>query len=80
MTADKTLIACSTNYYRPTCEYRLVSVPYYRVGVATYHVILLQTSNLSLVRRYSGIGFCPEQANVQVVFAESGKLVADDVS
>ena len=38
----------------------------------------LQMSDLSLVRRSYSIGFCPDQPNEPLAFAEYGKLIADD--
>ena len=71
VTTDETLIACGTNYYHPNCEYRLVSLQHFGcMGVATDHVISLQLSDLSLVKRYVSTGFCPETVDVPTAFVE----------
>ena len=78
VTASETFIVCGTNYYNPTCEYRLVSLQCLWVGVAVYHMILLQKSDLSLVRRHFSAGFCPEQPKVPMTFVESGERFVTD--
>ena len=73
VTANETFIVCGTNYYNPTCEYRLVSLQCSRVDVAAYHMILLQKSDLLLARRHISAGFCPEQPKVQMSFVQAGE-------
>lgn len=46
--------------------------------ILIYHVMSLQISDLSVVRKNFGIGFCPERSDVPLAFAESGKLMSDD--
>jgi len=43
--------------------------------MAGYHMISVQISDLSLVRKHTSIGFCPEVAEVPVAFVESGELI-----
>lgn len=43
------------------------------VGVAASHVILLQKSNLSLIKNQDSNGFCPEQADTDTAFVEFSK-------
>ena len=45
------------------------------MDMATYHVILLQISDLSLVRIQTSTGFCPEQADVPTAFVEYSEFV-----
>ena len=75
VTANQTFIACGTNFLQPSCQYRLVSQCTMLVGVAAYHVILLQISNLSLVTKHTSIAFCPTQADVETAFVEFSELV-----
>ena len=49
------------------------------MSVAVDHVILLQISDLTLVRRHISIGFCPENAKVQMAFVESGEFAISAV-
>ena len=66
--ANQTFIACGTNFLRPNCQYRMVSMCV--MGVAVGHVILLQISDLSLVKKQASTGFCPEQADIGTAFVE----------
>ena len=43
------------------------------------HVIWLQKSNLTLVKRQESIGFCPEKADTDTAFVEFSELTADCV-
>ena len=49
------------------------------VGVGVHHVIWLQKSNLMLVKKQAGIGFCPEEAGTDTAFVEFSELTADHV-
>ena len=40
-------------------------------------MILLQVSDLSLVKKQSSIGFCPEQADTETAFVEFSESTAD---
>lgn len=49
------------------------------VDVTACHVIWLQKSNLTLVKRQESIGFCPEKADTDTAFVEFSELTADCV-
>ena len=47
------------------------------MGVAAYHVIHSQISNLSIVKEQPSTGFCPEHADVGTAFVEFSESTAD---
>ena len=44
------------------------------MGVTDYHMMSLQIYDLSIVKRYSSIGFSPEQVNIETAFVEFSKF------